>query len=473
MTTNAVNGLGAVAVAAVVSGCVSKIQEEPTYLLFWRAPDQVPSLLKSIGPRGDGRHMLGFGVPCSTFEQEKSVPGQIRLAFDTAVINNMAVMLHFDFHVSWQNRTDLWNWFDPSKPGYNPANKLNVEWFGWDGPPAKTRYLNWGVTERMAPPMCFTSKRIRAEWTRLIRNVITPTLKQQIASLKRQGKDHLFAGVLVGSEPMFDNYTKPDAVTERMMKADGSPKGQLGYRSLLDRGYSKTNPPKNMPEVLGNIIQETVAFWCKHFADAGISASKLYPHVAPTLDTETGVPVAAAFNKWSRPGWSTYPVGRLGSGFDPLYRELKKHGSPRWAGVEANAWFPGGSVDWETYLGWHYNHGAAIVAINTGATGTELPDRLSKAAFSDEAITAYRKFLQGGTLKETGISSNQQGANLKRKMQTLQEGFKAWQASGRDPSPIVKDVTNRLQPLLNDGKIAEAEAVIDEAIKKLGAKSGQ
>lgn len=461
----------ALPVANVKTATALGSQKEPTYLLFWRAPDQVPALIKSIGTQGNGRHLLGFGVPCSTFEQEKSVPGQIRLAFATARKYNTAVMVHFDFHVAWKNRPDLWNWFDPNKPGYNPANKQNVEWYGWDGPPAKTRYLNWGVTERMPPPMCFTSKQIRQEWTRLIQKVITPTLKQEIAALKRDGKERLFAGVLVGSEPMFDNYMKPDPEMEKMMAADGTPKGRLGYRSLMNRGYSKTNPPKNMTETLGSITQETVGFWCKLFADSGIPSSKLYPHVAPQLpEQETGAPVLAAFNKWSRPGWSTYPVGVLGDSFEPLYVELQKHGNPRWAGVESNAWFPGGSVDWETYLGWHFNHGAAIVAINVGATGTELPDRLSKAAFSPEAIKAYHKFLQGGTLKETGLTSKQQGARLQSKMKTLQAGFKSWQASGRDPSPIVQDVTEHLQPLLQEGKIAEAEALIDAAIKKLGVK---
>jgi hypothetical protein len=81
-------------------------------------------------------------------------------------------MLHFDFHVEWSNRPDLWNWFDPKKPGYSPDNWRNVEWFGWDGPPARARYLNWGEVQRMPPSKCFTSKAVRAEWTRLIRDVI-------------------------------------------------------------------------------------------------------------------------------------------------------------------------------------------------------------------------------------------------------------------------------------------------------------
>lgn len=465
--------LVAVLIAAAMAGPALGGQREPLYLLFWRGPEHVYDLLKSIGAQGDGRHLLGFGQACSTFEQEKQVPTQIRYAFATARKYNMAVMLHFDFHVDWRNRPDLWNWFDPKKPGYNPANKENVEWFGWDGPPSKVRYLNWGIPQRMAPAMCFTSKRIRREWTRLVRDVIAPTLRQEIAALRREGREQLFAGVLVGSEPMIDSYLQPDPETEKMMRADGTPKGRLGYRALMDRGFSKAHPPAHMAEELGAVVQETVGFWCRQFVDAGIPAAELYPHVAPQLPTETTVaPISAGFNRWSRPGWTTYPVGVLRDGFEPLYNELGKQGSPRWAGVEANAGIPGGSVDWETYLAWHYNHGAAIVAINTGATGTELPARLEKSAFCPEAITAYRKFLRGETLKETSAADRPE-ARLRRKMQALQAGFKAWQSSGRDPSKIAEEVTERLKPLLNDGRIGEAEAVIDEGIKQLGASAGQ
>ena len=194
---------------------------EPRYLLFWRAPERVSDLAKTIGEKGDGRtRLLGFGVPCSTFVQEKQVPDSIHRAFTTARQHDLAVMLHFDFHVDWSNRPDLWNWFDPMKPGYNPDNQRNVEWFGWDGPPARVRYLNWGEAQRMPPPMCFTSHTVRAEWTRLILNVIAPPLKKELALLKREGKERLFAGVLVGSEPTFDNYTLTDPETAKRVAAD-------------------------------------------------------------------------------------------------------------------------------------------------------------------------------------------------------------------------------------------------------------
>ena len=194
--------------------------------------------------KGDGKtRILGFGLPNPTFELEEQLPGRIRSAFAAAREHDMAVMLHFDFHLAWKNRPDLWNWFDPNKPGYNPNNKDNVEWHGWDGPPNKVRYLNHGVLERMPPNMCFTSKRMRAEVTRIVSKVIGPVLREEIAKLKAEGKEALFAGVLVGLEPGIDDYSKPNPEVTKLMKEDGVPATPLGYRALLDRGFSADNPP--------------------------------------------------------------------------------------------------------------------------------------------------------------------------------------------------------------------------------------
>jgi hypothetical protein len=126
----------------------------------------------------------------------------------------------------------------------------------------------------------------------------------------------------------------------------------------------------------------------------------------------------------------------------------------------------GGAVDWETYLGWHYNHGATLVAINTGATGQELPDLLEKSAFGQEALAAYRKFLVGDPLREKPATDTPQ-LRVQRKMVSVQAGLKAWQAAGRDPGPIGHNVEERLEPLLQAGKLGEAEAVLDEALRRL------
>ena len=145
---------------------------EPRYLLFWRAPEQALELVRHLGSKGDRRsRLLGFGVPLSAFDEEKQLPTRIHTAVATARAHDLAVMLSFDLHIPWRSRPDLWNWFDTDQAGYQAANRRTVEWFGWDGSPAKTRDLNWGVVERIAPPPCLTSVAYRSEVMRLVREV--------------------------------------------------------------------------------------------------------------------------------------------------------------------------------------------------------------------------------------------------------------------------------------------------------------
>jgi hypothetical protein len=443
--------------------------EKPKYLVFWSSPEKAGELAERVGMKGDGKtRLLGFGLPNVTYELEGQLPSRIRSAFAAAHEHDMAVMLHFDFHLAWKNRPDLWNWFDPDKPGYNPNNKYNVEWHGWDGPPNKVRYLNHGVLERLPPNMCFTSKRMRGEVTRIVSTVIGPVLREEISKLKAEGKEALFAGVLVGLEPSIDDYSKPNPECAKMMKEDGVPAGPLGYRALLDRGFSADNPPADFRQALAKIVQETIAFWCEQFVDAGIPAEKLYPHVAAPAPIEVmNAPIWTAFNEYSRPGWTTYAVMVLGENFQAIYDELEKHGNPAWAGVEANAGMPGSFVDWETYLAWHYNHGCVLVGVNTGATGEELPKRLEASAFGAEAIAAYRKFLTGQPLKEKAISVDRPEFRIQAKMKRVHEGIQRWHRSGKNPSAVSK-LMEGAQPLANDGKLDELEKLVDQALEMLG-----
>jgi hypothetical protein len=444
---------------------------EPKYLLFWEAAEKAGELAERVGMKGDGKtRILGFGLPNPTFEIEAQLPDRIRDAFAAARRHDMAVMLHFDFHLSWKNRPDLWNWFDPGKPGYDPRNKENVEWHGWNGPPNKVSYLNHGVLERRPPSMCLTSARVRAEVTRIITKVIAPVLREEIAKLKTEGKDALFAGVLVGLEPSIDDYSKPDPELATVLKEDGVPAGPLGYRALLDRGFSADRPPADFRKALATVVQETVAFWCEQFVVAGIPAEKLYPHVAAPAPAEVmNAPIWTAFNKYSRPGWTTYAVGVLGEGFQPIYEELNRHGNPPWAGVEANAGIPGSFVDWETYLGWHYNHGCVLVGINSGATGEDLPRRLRESAFGTEAKAAYHKFLTGRPLAEKPVSAmDRPEVRIQAKMKRVAAGIERWHRSGKDPSAVGK-LMEGVQPLAKSGKLGELEKLVDQALEMLGA----
>ena len=104
-------------------GAVCATAAEPKYLIFWHSPEKAGELAERVGMKGDDKtRLLGFGLPLSTYEVEEHLPRLIRMAFAAAREHDMAVMLHFDFHTRWKNRPDLWNWFDPDKPGYNPNN---------------------------------------------------------------------------------------------------------------------------------------------------------------------------------------------------------------------------------------------------------------------------------------------------------------------------------------------------------------
>ena len=84
--------------------------EAPKYLIFWSSPEKAGELVERVGMKGDGKtRLLGFGLPTSTYELEEQLPSRIRSAFAAAREHDMAVMLHFDFHLAWKNLPDLWN----------------------------------------------------------------------------------------------------------------------------------------------------------------------------------------------------------------------------------------------------------------------------------------------------------------------------------------------------------------------------
>jgi hypothetical protein len=67
------------------------------------------------------------------------------------------------------------------------------------------------------------------------------------------------------------------------MAEDDMHRGRLGYRALLDRGYTQEKPPADLQEALAEVVRETVGFWCRQFAEAGVPQKRLYPHVAPQM----------------------------------------------------------------------------------------------------------------------------------------------------------------------------------------------
>ncbi len=57
-------------------------------------------------------------------------------------------------------------------------------------------------------------------------------------------------------------------------------------------------------------------------------------------------------------------------------------------------------------------------------------------------------------------------AKMEAKMEKVKAGVEKWQNDGRDPSPIA-EIMQEFEPLMKGGKVKEAEAVLDKALKLL------
>lgn len=57
---------------------------------------------------------------------------------------------------------------------------------------------------------------------------------------------------------------------------------------------------------------------------------------------------------------------------------------------------------------------------------------------------------------------------LTEKVERIQAGAQKWAASGRDPAEIFKAMQEKFQPLMQAGKVVEAEAVLDRVLKQFG-----
>lgn len=379
--------------------------------------ERAADLAERVGATGDGKtRQLAFAIIIPPWIVDKAFPGRLETvvsqAFEVAKKRNLAVYFSIETHYEWSPRSDLWNFFDPSQPGYDPDNKKNVEWIDWDGTPfvardgVPHRYLDWGVPEKKAPHMCYNSREIESEIKRFTTKIIGPAVKKGIESLGKEGKDNLFAGITVGSEPSLDNYAalKKDSPLKGLrefVEKDGAPLVTLGYCALTNAGYSKENPPKNFPEALAKINQDFIALWAKNLSESGVPKNRMYTHIAAGADEVgspilefTNAPISVAFNDYSRPGWTTYPVGPLKDNFDVLYEQLADHGVTHWGGTEANPDFGAVKIPPYQYLKRHFDHGATVVAMNSGATG-DLASQLDQGAWSKNAIAAYQRFLRG------------------------------------------------------------------------------
>jgi len=421
----------------------------------------VQGIVDQIGTTGDPHHKLAFIIGPLAFDYTDAQLQQIvRDAFEIAGELNIAVGFHIDDSMFWARRSDLWR--DPE----------NVEWLNWEGTLNTGRRIDWGPQPaRLAPQMCFNSAGIQAEVTRLATEVIGRAIQQQVSNLSAQGRSDLFAGVIVG--------------WETQLGLDFATNQYLGYCALSNLGFSKAHPPQNPDAELEKVVQNFIQLWASGIKHAGIDPGKIYSHTAllprSVFDTMNVsnvsyaqinhfAPPEVSFGTNYNPGFSTYPQAGL---MEQLYDTLNQHGNPGWASSEGSTVNPAtleSVVKPETYLGWMFNHHAALVTIFGWGIGIQDKNPFWQAAASSQALEAYRKFLSGQPLIEdtTDLTANLSGS-LPGKIQKIQANLPAWLSHHPDQQNKIARLMTQLDQDIKAGNYQDASTSADTILALIGS----
>jgi hypothetical protein len=420
-----------------------------------------------IGTAGDQQTRLAVMLGPLSFDHGDSEASKfIELGFELAIETDVAVGIHIDDSMFWERRRDLWS--DPR----------NVEASDWDGTPCTGRRLDWqttsGAKPDAAPPqMCFNSTAILREVQRRS-TLFGKAIQAGVDRLQRLKRPELFAGVIAGWETMIGQ----DFQTGRY----------LGYRALLNRGFSREHPPADLDLEREKVVQEFTEHWAEGLAAAGVSEQKIYSQTAFSSRRSFQIggdrthsysqhnhfaPPSVAFGNHHRPGFSTYPQPGL---FDDIYEEVARHKQVGWASSEGTnlqlGSGPGQSgMSMETYLAKMFNHGATLVNIFSWGIGGEANKRMSFRVVTEgeEALQAYRKFLHGDRLVEAAVEASTLLERLPGKIRKIQNELPAWiqKSGGTDQASALMQ---KLKAQLEAKNFEEAERTADSILKMMGQK---
>ena len=428
--------------------------------------EYIEDIKRRIGTVGDRQTRLAVTLgPLSFDHTDAEVTRFIETGFELALETGVAVGFHIDDSMFWTRRKDLWS--DPN----------NAEAMDWDGTPNTGRRLDWqtgpgSVPDAAPPQMCFNSKAIQRE-VQQRSALLGKAIQAGVNRLQQLKRPELFAGVIAGWETMIGQDFKTGKY--------------LGYRALLNRGFSREHPPQDMDLEREKVVQEFIDLWAKGFADAGVSPQKIYAHTAPfprrafTLggNKETTysqhnhfATTPVAFGKYHRPGFSTYPApGR----FEDIYEELDKHKQVGWASSEGTnlqlGTGPGQSgMTMETYLARMFNHGATLVNVYAWGIGGDANKNMSFRVVTEgeESLGAYRKFLKGDPLTEAQTETVTLLERLPPKIHRIQNELPAWIQKTGDNQAMAR--MQELQTQLKARNFDEAEKTADSILKMIDGK---
>jgi len=254
------------------------------------------------------------------------------------------VLIQLDGEQWWGGRPDLWNWWDPSRPGFDPANRDSVEWSGWTPEQAlKIAWRNWGRQLRVLPPPNLMSPRYRQACHEKM-TLLIPAVLDWWRALPAE-KEDLLVGLKVGWESSVGvnawYYPNGNDLLDRPASEDptgGLKNDELPARGVAPIGYAavKTAGLRDCGELteadLAEIARRHLEDLCRQAARLGVPWDRLFTHGAGWKDGELSY--RAAVNEFSCPGWSFYRHAANPRQDIGVQEALKGSGAPWWAATE-------------------------------------------------------------------------------------------------------------------------------------------
>jgi hypothetical protein len=300
--------------------------------------------------------------------------------------------------------------------------------------------------------------------------------------LHERQKPELFAGVIAGWETMIGQDFKTGKY--------------LGYRALINRGFSREHPPMDLDAEREKVVQEFIELWTTGLATAGVSPQYIYSHTAflsrrafkggdekdiTYMKNDKGntysqhnhfAPPSVAFGQHHRPGFSTYPQPGL---FDDIYEELASHKQVGWASCEGTNMQPSSGpgqtgMNMETYLAKTFNHGGTLVNIFAWGIGGEAMKNMDFRVVTEgeDALRAYRKFLKGEPLIEAKLVASLI-ERLPPKIHKIQKELPAWMEKAEAGNKVTAAAFMKtLDEQLKAKNFEEVEKTADSILKLIG-----
>ncbi len=352
-------------------------QEQPKYIFINSAPNRIWSVTK---PSTFSRKHIDEIIQKINAPENKNLRVGISYIFDflqtdldsveksldnfmsLSVQTNVPILINLDGANWWAARPDLWNWWDRNMPGYNPANRKNVEWTGWDDSLAiKISWRNWGRQIRILPAPNLMSSAVLSAHIGALKRLI-PRVINWYNTLPLNQK-YLFGGLKLGWETSIgvsDYHYKDGNRYVEKMPDDPSLDPRESYNAtagfsggLAPLGYAavKTAGIKNKGRItqddMAQIIKIYLDTLCKTAHDLGLEQKFMYTHQGGTYAPwEKHLTFASASNQYAYPGWSFYATDPHTAG--NMSDVLDKREKPGWAAVEW--WWPG-----DNKTEWIYN----------------------------------------------------------------------------------------------------------------------